>query len=135
MGTIIDHVGIAVRDLDEVLKLWKEAFGLAQAGREEVPEQGLKVAFVQLGESRVEFLESTREDNAIGKFIASRGPGIHHIALKVDDIEKALERAVSSGVTPIDRVPRKGAGGNRIAFLHPKSTHGVLVELCEPVEE
>ena len=135
MAVIIEHVGIAVEDLDAILKQWKDAFGVAEAGREGVPEAGLKVAFVQLGDSEIEFLQSTKEDNAIGKFIASRGPGIHHLALRVENVEETLEKAASNGIKLIDKVPRTGAGGNKIAFLHPKSTFGVLIELCEPEAE
>ncbi|MBO8174422.1 MAG: methylmalonyl-CoA epimerase [Thermococcus sp.] len=129
----IDHVGIAVKNLDEAIKLW-EALGLKVAEIEEVPEQKVRVAVFKVGESRIELLEGTSEDSPISKFIAKRGEGIHHIALGVENIEEHLEKLKEQGFRLIDEKPRIGAGGARIAFVHPKSVNGVLLELCERKE-
>jgi len=126
----IDHIGIAVKNLEEAANLYT-ALGLRVNHREEVKEQKVKVVSLQIGESHIELLESTDPVGAIGKFIESRGEGIHHIAVQVDDIATALENAKKSGIQLIDEKPRIGAGGARIAFLHPKSTRGVLLEFCE----
>jgi len=126
----IDHVGIAVKNLDEAIKLW-EKLGLKVAEIEEVPEQKVRVAVFKVGESRIELLEGTSEDSPISKFIAKRGEGIHHIALGVENIEEHLERLKGEGFRLIDEKPRTGAGGAKIAFVHPKSVNGVLLELCE----
>lgn len=126
----IDHIGIAVKSLDEAIKTF-EALGFKVKGIEEVKEQKVKVAMLPIGESKIELLEATAEDSAIAKFIASRGEGIHHIAINVDSINKSLELAKSSGIKLIDEEPRIGAGGKKVAFLHPKSTHGVLLEFVE----
>lgn len=126
----IDHVGIAVKNLDEAIKLW-EKLGLKVAEIEEVPEQKVRVAVFKVGESRIELLEGTSEDSPISKFIAKRGEGIHHIALGVENIEEHLERLKEEGFRLIDEKPRTGAGGAKIAFVHPKSVNGVLLELCE----
>jgi len=126
----IDHVGIAVKNLDEAIKLW-EKLGLKVAEIEEVPEQKVRVAVFKVGESRIELLEGTSEDSPISKFIAKRGEGIHHIALGVENIEEHLERLKGEGFRLIDEKPRIGAGGAKIAFVHPKSVNGVLLELCE----
>lgn len=126
----IDHVGIAVKNLDEAIKLW-ESLGLKVAEIEEVPEQKVRVAVFKVGESRIELLEGTSEDSPISKFIAKRGEGIHHIALGVENIEEHLEKLKGQGFRLIDEKPRIGAGGAKIAFVHPKSVNGVLLELCE----
>ncbi|WP_026895612.1 methylmalonyl-CoA epimerase [Clostridiisalibacter paucivorans] len=131
MVTKIDHIGIAVKDLNESLKFYEDVLGLKAEGTEVVEEQKVKVAFLPLGDSEVELLESTEEDGPIAKYIAKKGEGIQHIAYRVDDIEKAIEDMKKKGIRMIDEKPRYGAGGAKIAFLHPKSTHGVLVELCE----
>ncbi|NJE07935.1 methylmalonyl-CoA epimerase [Thermococcus sp. M39] len=129
----IDHVGIAVKNLDEAIKLW-ESLGLKVAEIEEVPEQKVRVAVFKVGESRIELLEGTSEDSPISKFIAKRGEGIHHIALGVENIEEHLEKLKEQGFRLIDEKPRIGAGGAKIAFVHPKSVNGVLLELCERKE-
>jgi len=126
----IDHVGIAVKNLDEAIKVW-EGLGLKVDEIEEVPDQKVRTAIIHVGESRIELLEPTSEDSPIAKFIAKRGEGIHHLALGVDDIEKHLEELKEKGYRLIDEKPRLGAGGAKIAFVHPKAVTGVLLELCE----
>jgi methylmalonyl-CoA/ethylmalonyl-CoA epimerase len=126
----IDHVGIAVKNLEEAKKLY-EAMGLKVTDIEEVAEQRVKVAFFPLEGSEIELLETTDPEGPIGKFIEKRGEGIQHIALRVDNIDAALEELKAKGIQLIDQKPRYGAGGARIAFLHPKSTFGVLVEISE----
>jgi methylmalonyl-CoA/ethylmalonyl-CoA epimerase len=127
----IDHIGIAVSNLDEAVKLYKDVLGLELHGTEVVPEQKVKVAFLPVGDTEVELLESTSADGPIAKFIEAKGQGIQHIAFRVDDIEAVLEEMKANGMRLIDEKPRYGAGGAKIAFLHPKSTGGVLIELCE----
>jgi len=126
----IDHVGIAVRNLDEAIKVW-EGLGLKVEEIEEVPDQKVRTAIIHIGESRIELLEPTAEDSPIAKFIAKRGEGIHHIALGVTNIEEHLRELKEKGYRLIDEEPRIGAGGAKIAFVHPKSVTGVLLELCE----
>ncbi len=126
----VNHIGIAVRSIDEAKRFY-ELLGLEVEGEEVVEEQKVKVAFIQVGETRVELLEPTSEDSPVAKFLDKRGEGIHHIAFQVDDIEAALEELKKSGVRLIDERPRRGAHNTRIAFVHPKSTNGVLVELCQ----
>ena len=126
----IDHIGIAVKNLEEAAKLYTD-LGLTVEGTETVESQKVKVAFIPVGQSRVELLEPTAPDGPTAQFIEKKGEGIHHIALKVDNVEKALEELSAKGYQLIDKVPRPGAGGHRIAFLHPKSTKGVLLELSE----
>ena len=131
MNTIrIDHVGIAVKSLAEATKLYAD-LGLKVEGTETVESQKVNVAFIPVGESRIELLESTAPDGNIAKFIEAKGEGIHHLALKVDNIEKALEEMSAKGYQLIDKSPRIGAGGHKIAFMHPKSTKGVLLELTQ----
>lgn len=127
----VDHIGIAVSNLDEAVKLYRDALGLELHGTEVVEEQKVKVAFLPVGDTEVELLESTSPEGPIAKFIEAKGQGIQHIAFRVDDIEAALEEMKAKGMRLIDEKPRYGAGGARIAFLHPKSTNGVLIELCE----
>jgi len=127
----VDHIGIAVKNLDETLKFYQDILGLECAGTEVVEEQKVKVAFLPVGDTEVELLESTEEDGPIAKFIEKKGEGIQHIAFRVDNIEEAIEEMKAKGVRMIDEKPRYGAGGARIAFCHPKSTGGVLVELSE----
>ncbi|ASJ02289.1 methylmalonyl-CoA epimerase [Thermococcus profundus] len=126
----IDHVGIAVKNLEEAIKVW-EGLGLKVDEIEEVPDQKVRTAIIHVGESRIELLEPTSEDSPIAKFIAKRGEGIHHIALGVDDIEGHLEKLKEAGYRLIDEKPRIGAGGAKIAFVHPKAVTGVLLELCQ----
>lgn len=127
----VDHIGIAVKDLDETLKFYTEVLGMKLEGTEEVKEQKVKTAFLPLGDTEIELLESTDKEGPIARYIEKRGEGVQHIAYRVDDIEKALERMKEKGIRLIDEKPRYGAGGAKIAFLHPKSTHGVLIELCQ----
>ncbi|HHY59971.1 MAG TPA: methylmalonyl-CoA epimerase [Clostridia bacterium] len=128
----IDHIGVAVKDLKEALTFYRDALGLELKGIEEVPDQKVKVAMIPVGESKIELLEATSADSPVAKFIANRGEGIHHIALQVKGLEEILSRLAAAGIKLIDEKPRLGAGGNKIAFIHPKSTNGVLLELCEP---
>jgi methylmalonyl-CoA/ethylmalonyl-CoA epimerase len=127
----IDHIGIAVKDLSESLNFYSEILGLEATGTEVVPEQKVKVAFLPCGDSEIELLESTVPDGPINKFIEKRGEGIQHIALRVDNIDEALKILKEKGIRLIDEKPRYGAGGARIAFLHPRATKGVLIELTE----
>ena len=127
----IDHIGIAVKSVKETSELLSNILGLEVAGEEIVEEQKVKVAFLPLGDSELELLESTSPDGPIARFIEKKGEGIQHIAFRVNNIEEALEKLKKEGVRLIDEKPRYGAGGAKIAFLHPKSTNGILVELCE----
>lgn len=130
----IDHVGIAVKNLEEAMKVW-EGLGLEVDEVEEVPDQKVRTAIIHVGESRIELLEPTAEDSPIARFIAKRGEGIHHIALGVENIEEHLTKLKEAGYRLIDEKPRVGAGGARIAFVHPKAVTGVLLELCERESE
>jgi len=127
----IDHVGIAVRSIDEVLPYYRDVLGLRYVGEEEVPDQKVRVAFLEVGESRIELLEPTSDDSPISGFLDKRGGGMHHIAVLVENIEEALQRHREAGSRLIDERPRNGAHGMRIAFVHPKTTAGVLLELCQ----
>ena len=127
----IEHIGIAVKNLEESIKYYETILGLKCYSIEEVPEQKVKTAFFKVGSTKIELLESTDAEGPIGKFIEKKGEGIHHLAFAVKDIESALTDAASKGVQLIDQKPRKGAEGLDIGFLHPKFTFGVLTELCE----
>ncbi len=127
----VDHIGIAVSDLAESLKVYTDLLGMKLHGTETVEEQKVKTAFLPLGDTEIELLESNAPDGPIGKFIEARGQGIQHIAFRVDDIDAALAELKAKGVRLIDEKPRYGAGGAKIAFLHPKATNGVLIELCQ----
>ena len=127
----IDHLGIAVNSIDEGKNLWTDILGLEFEGSETVEEQKVTTAFFPCGESEVELLESTAPDGPIAKYLEKKGQGIQHIAFRVADIEEALAELKEKGVKLIDQKPRIGAGGAKIAFLHPKATMGVLVELCQ----
>lgn len=127
----IEHLGIAVKSLEEAIPFWENMLGLKCYAIEEVKEQKVKTAFFQIGQSKIELLESTDPDGPIGKFIEKKGEGIHHLAIAVKGIEDNLMELDQKGVQLIDKTPRKGAEGLDIAFIHPKSTHGVLLELCE----
>lgn len=127
----IEHIGIAVKNLDEAIPYYENVLGLKCYNIEEVKDQKVKTAFFMVGQTKIELLESTDAEGPIGKFIEKKGEGIHHIAFAVDKIEDQLKQAEEKGVNLIDKAPRKGAEGLDIAFLHPKSTFGVLTELCE----
>lgn len=130
----INHIGVAVKDLEEAIRFYRETLGLEIEGIEEIKEQKVKVAFIPLGESRIELLQSTDPNGPIAKFIEKRGEGIHHIALEVERIEETLQKLKEKGVQLIDEKPRIGAHRMKIAFLHPRSAKGVLLELCETHE-
>jgi methylmalonyl-CoA/ethylmalonyl-CoA epimerase len=129
--THIEHIGIAVKSIEAALPYYEKVLGLKCYAVEEVKDQKVKTAFFQVGQTKLELLESTDPEGPVGKFIENRGEGIHHIAFAVKDIEACLKNAEEQGVRLIDRQPRKGAEGLDIAFLHPKSTFGVLTEFCE----
>ena len=126
----IDHIGIVVQDLEAALKVYETGLGLPLAEIADVPDQQVKVAFMPVGESNVELVQPTSDDTGIARFLDKRGEGIHHICIEVDAIEDALEKLKAHGVPLIDEEPRPGAHG-RVAFVHPKGTHGVLIELVE----
>ena len=128
--THIEHVGIAVKDLATSIKYYEDVLGLKCYSIEEVKDQKVKTAFFKIGQTKIELLESTEPNGPIGKFIEKRGEGVHHIAFAVNEIEQALSEAEGKGIRLIDNKPRKGAEGLNIAFLHPKSTGGVLTEFC-----
>jgi methylmalonyl-CoA/ethylmalonyl-CoA epimerase len=127
----IEHIGIAVKSLEESIKYYENILGLKCYSVEEVKEQKVKTAFFMVGQTKIELLESTDAEGPIGKFIEKKGEGVHHIAFAVDGLEEVLAETEAKGIQLIDKVPRKGAEGLSIAFLHPKSTQGVLTEFCE----
>jgi methylmalonyl-CoA/ethylmalonyl-CoA epimerase len=127
----IDHIGIATRGIQDALEFYRDALGLDVTETEEVAEQKVRVAMVPIGESRIELLEATSEDSPISRFLEKRGPGIHHVAVRVDDIHTALANLRQHGARLIDEAPKKGAGGCLVAFVHPSSTGGVLLELVQ----
>jgi len=127
----IDHIGIATLGIDEAANFWRSALGLSAIETEEVADQKVRVAMLPLGESRIELLEATSADSPISKFIEKRGPGIHHLAVNVDNIQTALAQLKENGARLIDTEPRRGAGGCLVAFVHPSSMGGVLLELVE----
>ena len=127
----IDHIGIATRQLKEAAALWQDALGLEVDSTEEVGGQGVRVAMLPIGETHIELLEPLTPESPIGKFLDKRGPGIHHIAIRVDDIRAALLQLKDKGARLIDETPRIGAGGCLVAFIHPSSTNGVLLELVQ----
>jgi methylmalonyl-CoA epimerase len=131
MPSRIHHVGVAVADLDESIRIYQGALGAELIHRATSEKEGLEAAFLKVGNGEVELMAPLREDSPVGKFLAKRGPGLHHVAYAVADIDKALAGARASGVELIDREPRIGMHGTRIAFLHPKSVGGVLTELVE----
>ncbi len=126
----IEHIGIAVSRLEESIPFYEQVLGLACYGVEEVKDQKVRTAFFRVGQTKIELLESTDPGGPISRFIEKRGEGIHHIAFAMEDVNDALKEAESAGIQLIDKVSRKGAEGLSIGFLHPKSTHGVLMELC-----
>lgn len=127
----INHVGIAVKNLENSIPFYRDQLGMAFEGTEEVVEQRVRVAFLKVGESRIELLEPTSPDSPVAKFLEKNGEGIHHLAYEVEDIEQALKDLDAQGVRLIDKKPRNGAHGSRIAFLHPKASGGVLTEICQ----
>jgi methylmalonyl-CoA epimerase len=129
MKARLDHIGIAVSDIDAALAFYRDALGLEIEAAEEVTSQRVRAHFIPAGEAALELLEATADDSPIAKYVAKRGPGLHHITLRVDDIRAALEQLKARGVRLIDDTPRQGAHGSLVAFIHPSSAHGVLVEL------
>ncbi len=127
----IDHLGIAVKNMDNGKNFWSDILGLKFAGKETVEAQKVTTGFLPVGESEIELLESTSPDGPVAKYIDKKGEGIQHVAFRVDNVEEALKELKEKGVRLIDEKPRNGAGGAKIAFLHPKATAGVLVELCQ----
>ncbi|GFO56201.1 methylmalonyl-CoA epimerase [Geomonas sp. Red276] len=127
----ISHLGVAVRSIEETLPFYRDVLGMELTGTEEVPSQMVKVAFLTVGESNIELLEPTSPESPVAKFLEKNGPGIHHVAYGVEDIEAAIASLTESGARMIDAVPRIGAHGAKIAFVHPKSSGGVLTELCQ----
>jgi len=127
----IEHIGIAVKSLEVSIPFYENVLGLKCYAIEEVADQKVKTAFFKVGETKIELLESTDPAGAIGKFIENKGEGVHHVAFLVDNVQKALDEASEKGIRLIDNQPRKGAEKLNIAFLHPKSTGGILIELCE----
>jgi len=128
----IDHTGVAVDDLDAAIKLYEGVFGMPLVHREVVAEQGVEAVLLDVGDGHVELLSPLGEDTPVGKFLARNGPGLHHVAYAVGDIEAALAELAEAGVELIDRTPRIGIRGSRVAFLHPRSTGGVLTEIVQP---
>ena len=130
----IDHLGLAVNSIEESLKFWTEAMGLSLAGSETVEEQNVKTAFLPIGECDLELLESTSSDSPVARFIQKRGQGMKHVAFAVENIEEALEELKAKGMRLINDKPGIGAGGKKIAFVHPENTGGILVEICQCME-
>jgi methylmalonyl-CoA/ethylmalonyl-CoA epimerase len=131
----IDHIGVAVDDLDEAIALYEQRLGMPVQHRETVEEQGVEAVLLGVGQSHVELLRPLSPDTAVGRFLERSGPGLHHVAYGTDDIQSALDDVRSAGLQLIDEQPRIGIRGSRVAFLHPKSTGGVLTELVEPAED
>ncbi|HMC75486.1 MAG TPA: methylmalonyl-CoA epimerase [Vicinamibacterales bacterium] len=134
MKVTLDHVGIAVANLSDALAFYRDALGLEVEAPEEVASQRVRAHFIPVGDSAIELLEATAEDSPIAKYLAKRGPGLHHITLRVDDIRAALAHLKAKGVRLIDETPREGAHGSLVAFVHPAGAHGVLVELKQSVD-
>jgi methylmalonyl-CoA/ethylmalonyl-CoA epimerase len=128
----IDHIGVAVEDLDAAIALYEESFDMELSHRETVESQGVEAVLLDIGDGHVELLAPLGPDTAVGKFVARRGPGLHHVAYRVDDIDATLERIRGAGLELIDAEAREGIRGSRVAFLHPKSTGSVLTEIVEP---
>ncbi len=131
----IEHIGIAVKDIKQSNQLFELLFGEAHYKIEDVESEGVKTAFFQCGPNKIELLQATSENSPIAKFIEKKGEGIHHIAFAVDDIESEISRLTKEGFEMIHKTPKKGADNKRIAFLHPKGTNGVLIELCQDIRE
>jgi methylmalonyl-CoA/ethylmalonyl-CoA epimerase len=130
----IEHIGIAVKNIEEANKVYESLLGVAQYKTEKVEREGVATSFFKCGESKIELLEATRDDSPIAKFIEKKGEGIHHIAFAVTDIKAEVKRLVKEGFRVLNEAPKKGADGKLVVFLHPKSSHGVLVELCQDIE-
>jgi methylmalonyl-CoA/ethylmalonyl-CoA epimerase len=128
---VLDHVGIAVADLSSALAFYRDALGLDVAAAEDVPSQRVRTHFVSTGSARLELLEATGPESPVATYLTRRGPGLHHITLRVDDLQAALAHLKARGVRLVDEQPRRGAEGSLVAFIHPESTHGVLVELIQ----
>ncbi|MFN8149946.1 MAG: methylmalonyl-CoA epimerase [Solirubrobacterales bacterium] len=131
----IDHVGVAVEDLDAALKLYEDALGMPMVHREVVEEQGVEAVLLDVGDGHVELLRPLGPDTPVGKYLAKKGPGLHHVAYAVGDIKSTLEQLTAAGVELIDKTPRTGIRRSQVAFLHPKSTGGVLTEIVQPAED
>ena len=129
----IDHIGVAVEDLEAAIELYGSRFDMREQHRETVESQGVEAVLLEVGDGHVELLRPLADDTAIGKFLATRGPGLHHVAYQTDDIDRTLGAVRDAGIDLIDETPRIGIRGSRVAFLHPRSTGGVLTELVEPV--
>jgi len=127
----INHVAVVVDDMEKALKFWRDGLGLAVSHVEDVPDQGAVVAFLTIGDQQVELVRPTDDESGMSRFLERRGPGIHHIALEVEDLEDSLDYLGTAGIRLINEEPVMGAGGRRIAFIHPESTYGVLIELYE----
>jgi methylmalonyl-CoA/ethylmalonyl-CoA epimerase len=131
----IDHLAIVVDDIEKALKFWRDGLGLEVSHVEDVPDQGAMVTFLKIGDQNVELVKPTDDESGMSRFLEKRGPGMHHIALEVSDIEESIEHLGAAGIRLIHDEPVIGAGGRRIAFIHPESTHGVLVELYESIPD
>jgi methylmalonyl-CoA/ethylmalonyl-CoA epimerase len=129
----IDHIGVAVEDLDEAIALYNRRFAMAEQYREVVEAQGVEAVLLEIGDGHVELLKPLGPETAVGKFLESRGPGLHHVAYQTDDIDAALDQVRAAGLELIDETPRVGIRGTRVAFIHPKATGGVLTEIVEPI--
>jgi methylmalonyl-CoA/ethylmalonyl-CoA epimerase len=130
----IDHIGVAVEDLDQAVALYRDRLGMREQHRETVEEQGVEAVLLEIGEGHVELLSPLGSETAVGRFLEKRGPGIHHVAYLTDDIDSALESVRAAGLSLIDEEPRIGIRNSRVAFVHPKSTGGVLTEIVEPAD-
>jgi methylmalonyl-CoA/ethylmalonyl-CoA epimerase len=130
----IDHIGVAVEDLDQAVALYRDRLGMREQHRETVEEQGVEAVLLEIGEGHVELLSPLGSETAVGRFLEKRGPGIHHVAYQTEDIDSALESVRAAGLSLIDEEPRIGIRNSRVAFIHPKSTGGVLTEIVEPAE-
>jgi methylmalonyl-CoA/ethylmalonyl-CoA epimerase len=135
MLSTIDHVGVAVSDIDSALAIYRDALGMSLVHRETVSEQGVDAALLDIGDGHIELLQPLGPDTAVGKFLSRRGPGLHHVAYRVASVQETLRACAQAGLRLIDEAPRTGIRGSRVAFLHPASTGGVLTEIVQPAEE
>jgi methylmalonyl-CoA epimerase len=135
MLSTIDHVGVAVEDIDVALTLYRDTLGMPLVHRETVVEQGVDAVLLDVGDGHIELLSPLRPDTPVGRFLARNGPGLHHVAYRVADVERTLQALAAAGLRLIDERPRNGIRGSRVAFLHPASTGGVLTEIVQPAEE